>query len=297
MKAITIILVLITNMVFAQEYIPILKEGNQWNVIKINDYWGPGHLEKTWETTKLTIGDTIVENGTVFHKILNEEDSVFYLINEDVENRKVYFGEDLIYDFSFNVGDTMDYYNKWNELELTLRVDSITEYILEDGSITREFHNSCKDAGSSNYRKECENWIEGIGGYIGINSRPSQQLVGAPIWSSLLCFKNDTELLYMNTEYNTCDENYTKVEIVEEQSIFIYPNPVTSELLVKLDNIRTYNKITITDLLGIIIYSKRIKSEPEITIDVTTFKKGIYFLTVENKNPSMQNHIMKIVKE
>ena len=77
----------------------------------------------------------------------------------------------------------------------------------------------------------------------------------------------------MYPEYNTCDENYTKIEIIEGQSIITYPNPVTTKLSIKIDNFTNYSMLALTNLLGIIIYSKQIKSEPEITIDMSTFEK------------------------
>lgn len=72
----------------------------------------------------------------------------------------------------------------------------------------------------------------------------------------------------------------------ENQSIKIYPNPATDKLVV---NISEPNKLegyqaTITDNQGALVFDEIILHEPNYTIDVAQWPKGIYYFTLRSDN-------------
>lgn len=63
--------------------------------------------------------------------------------------------------------------------------------------------------------------------------------------------------------------------------IEIYPNPTRDILNIEVKDFSTTAQLTITDVLGKILYSKKIQTTTT-TIDTSTFTKGIYFVTLED---------------
>jgi beta-glucanase (GH16 family) len=80
------------------------------------------------------------------------------------------------------------------------------------------------------------------------------------------------------------------VETPSELKQFAYPNPVENSLQLQL--IDEQNNITLTDILGRKILEDVVKSNH--TIDMSSFKSGIYFLKINN---SVGIETMKIIKK
>ena len=80
------------------------------------------------------------------------------------------------------------------------------------------------------------------------------------------------------------------VETASELKQFAYPNPVENSLQLQL--IDDQNQITLTDILGRKIMEESVKSTH--TIDMRSFKPGIYFLKINN---SVGIETMKIIKK
>lgn len=76
----------------------------------------------------------------------------------------------------------------------------------------------------------------------------------------------------------------------------IYPNPATKELFIDLaSNEDSYINISIYDVLGKIIYTKQNESGSlKNAIDISEFKRGIYYIKIEN---SVGSHFSKIIFE
>jgi beta-glucanase (GH16 family) len=80
------------------------------------------------------------------------------------------------------------------------------------------------------------------------------------------------------------------VETSSELKQFAYPNPVENSLQLQL--IDDKNQITLTDILGRKVLEDVVKSSH--TIDMSSFKSGIYFLKINN---SVGIETMKIIKK
>ncbi|WP_269241078.1 T9SS type A sorting domain-containing protein [Flavobacterium limnophilum] len=71
----------------------------------------------------------------------------------------------------------------------------------------------------------------------------------------------------------------------------IYPNPTASVLNIQLDEISSDAQLKISDVLGKTILSKKIEATL-ITINVENFKKGVYFVTVFNKDKKVTQKVI-----
>ncbi|PZU86955.1 MAG: hypothetical protein DI529_07955 [Chryseobacterium sp.] len=129
-KFYSFILVLITSFLFAQNYSPLLVEGNKWHVTLYDGSTSPTCLYITQQTTYAykIAGDSIV-NGKTYKKIVfdftgypyirtcgttnNQQNNFAALLREDVNEKKIYkiingtTDEVVLYDFSINIGDAI----------------------------------------------------------------------------------------------------------------------------------------------------------------------------------------------
>lgn len=67
------------------------------------------------------------------------------------------------------------------------------------------------------------------------------------------------------------------VSINEEGDFFIYPNPVSSQLMIDNGQL-TINELQITDVLGRVVQSFEFKVQSPVTVTVSDFSEGVYFI-------------------
>ena len=289
-KFIAIIVLISTNLLLGQSYIPMIVEGNQWNVLYIDDSFSPEHPEKTWETVKYNVGTKVLIDS-VFYQKIKFGDNSYFLIHEDTIEKKVYFRHDingdvwdeLLYDFSMKPNDTMVYYSnqKNGDIHYVIRVDSIRDISIGTGFKTREFYYSCRPIWESEFHP-CGNWIEGMGTFYGINPKQKIGITGDDLWSELLCFKKNNELIYMNPDYDSCDENSNSVDEIGYKKLKILNNPVDNYLSVELPENEFWTDYLITNISGKVILSNNIKSQNNLNINVSKLQSGLYFIRVNN---------------
>ena len=247
-------------------YIPMLQEGNQWNILTIDDELRPGHTETTWTTTKLRIEDlSILREDTIERKV--------YI----VENNK----ESVLYDFAMQLGDTLAYYYPDTSLGIrfTLRLDSIRNTVFENGKPTRKYFLSIKMPGNSQYSGTVY-WLEGMGSPEGPIPYKTIGYTGDFKTSFLLCFKQYDELLYMVHDYDSCDENYTETQDFTIEEPIIFPNPVGDYLRFSADTNFDWKYITILDMFGKKVFSKNISGYNQSKIDISILPPGTYVLKI-----------------
>ena len=79
----------------------------------------------------------------------------------------------------------------------------------------------------------------------------------------------------------------------EATSITIYPNPVTSKLVIKhKNNYKEYLSVRLTDLMGNII-RQEIFSSNELNLDIMNLSQGFYFIEVFNNDFNYKEKIIK----
>jgi len=246
-------------------------------------------------------------------------------IREDSVTRKVYFldktasSEDLLYDFSLNVGDTayfafpspsgnfpMGYY----------KVKSIINVMTKVG--LRKQWNLKRSTGSSDTLK----YIESIGSIIHpVYMYSSYYGMGQFSWTSpctypydlgLACKYSDNVKFYQSCTYSvalssgcfskpdSCDY-WNVCSGIKENSmirdIFVFPNPATNEVVVNLAlNQEAQPTLEILDITGrkvkIIPYEKLPPGENEIRIDLTDIASGSYFLNIRIKEQELKTPLI-----
>ena len=85
---------------------------------------------------------------------------------------------------------------------------------------------------------------------------------------------------------NSCGENLTQVNIINQKNIKIYPNPFTNELHILGYNIK---RIMIYDTFGRLVYDQK----NDFTINNINWKKGIYLISIVSDNKIYSYKIIK----
>jgi len=72
----------------------------------------------------------------------------------------------------------------------------------------------------------------------------------------------------------------------------IYPNPFNNQLFVRLKENVSAGDVSITNLLGEVVYTSKVSS-PNESIDLSSMRNGIYFLQIETGNKRATQKIVK----
>ena len=251
----------------AQEYVPMIQEGNEWctlEAIVCKDTEGHYNTLVNWLS-----GDTLI-NEVRFTKVmetLNGEGSpyqVALLREEDGKVWKTYNGisEILLYDFTANVGDSLvcgygDYFV----------LDSIS--IEQIGGVDRKKFWFGLEYDFTGEPYAMETWIEGIGSDLGLLYCGSYYFCGG--YYRALCFHQDGELIWQNPEYDACV--ITSVEEINDKVISVYPNPAKEK--VRIEGIEAA-EVQVYNGLGQMVKTVRGTNE----IDVAELVDGIYLLRI-----------------
>lgn len=119
---------------------------------------------------------------------------------------------------------------------------------------------------------------------------------------NLTCIFVD-DVTYSSTNWTNIDPNSTFVEtetacdalsIDDEtikQNIQLYPNPTSDTIYIKSTNEIDFKRITLTNVLGQVLFEKKSVNK----IDLSYFKKGIYFIKIEDDNGNQISY--KIIKK
>ena len=247
----------------AQEYVPIIQDGNEWNtLLVITDNW-PNYTYTNF--VDWCSGDTIIEDVR-YTKIMGtangDDPRLFSLLRE--EEGKVWYRDlnhqtdILLYDFTANVGDTL--------FESYLVVDSISiEHI---GGVDRKKYWFGLEYEFTGEPYALETWIEGIGSDLGLLSSGSYYYCGS--YSRALCFHQNGELVWYNPEYGSC--TVTGVEEIKEP-IFIYPNPAKEIATIGCSEVA---EVQVYNAFGQLVNTIHGTNE----ISVTGLAEGVYLLRV-----------------
>ena len=263
----------------AQEFLPMVQEGNEWHTL----FWSMSPLYKHNYVFSCS-GDTLVDNVR-YVKLMNTVDGnkpyLFTLLRE--EDGKVwalYFLNDpeefLLYDFTAKVGDNLIV----GEFGTNYIVDSIsTEQI--GGLDRKKLWLATNDyLGNPQVR---ETWIEGIGSNLGMPW--SGWGVGVyDFYSRLLCFHQDGELIWQNPQYDGC--TYTAVEEIQgNETVSIYPNPTNGIVNVEgheIIEVKVYNAL-----------GHLVKETKENVIDLSGQNAGVYLIKITTPSRIITKQILK----
>ena len=83
----------------------------------------------------------------------------------------------------------------------------------------------------------------------------------------------------------------TNISDNEIQELLIYPNPASDYLTV--ESAVNINVLSIFDISGKTIMNKKLSGENYVTIDISEFKAGVYFIVAHADNEIIMRKVMK----
>ncbi len=265
------------------------------------------HEHATITSIAYTQGDTLI-NGQSYTKFINRsiadwvdgwgqqnqnsgtdyhpEDTAFF--RQDIPQKKVYLWnetmqtDELLYDFgNLTVGqpypETVSNLNYPNLL--VMAQDSIQ---LLDGNYYKRWV-----LGTNSTDSAYVSVIEGVGGTNGFNTPIYPVFEQA---SALLCHKTGIQHIYEDWQSNIIPPRYSEecandlsVSSKNETGLIIYPNPASS--VIGIESHQPIQSIELYDLKGQLLFcSERMEESMEKSMDVSTFKPGIYFIKISQTN-------------
>lgn len=286
-KIYTLFIVLFGSILFGQEYRPMLLADNYWQVSEYmhvefgNTEFQDYQYLLTDETINFNGRDYI---GLKFRKRIrindipqsdwsNWESAGFYL-NENVEERKIYIyydesfnwhepGEFLLYDFSLEIGNSMNFdgFIEGQFFE-PLEVIDITNEII-NGESYKVFH---FDDDASEYPFKI---IEGICSTFGLNT---------------LSFSWDGgwQLTDFGQNLSTKEATLSKIKI--------YPNPFAEKI--QIENSEEIQELQLFDSQGKLISTN--KNVDDLNSKLGSLNNAIYFLKINYKNNKSET--IKLIK-
>jgi len=179
-----------------------------------------------------------------------------------------YNAEQLLYDFTMQVGDTVKGYIETNASPVDI-VQSIDSVLVGSSYRKRWLINF----GYQIY------YIEGIGSTYGLIEHSPGGTTDQLMYVTN-CFQQDGQPLYPSTTTNC--ELITSTNIFENKGfqIKIYPNPSNGSFIVDFD--KSVRKILLTDILGNVILKHQANNQTKFNID--NLSSGTYILTAIDKD-------------
>ncbi|MDD2797977.1 MAG: hypothetical protein PHV20_05235 [Bacteroidales bacterium] len=142
------------------------------------------------------LGDTVLSN-VLYYKVT--KDGVYYsAVRQDSQNKVYVFfpnktHEKLVYDFQWNVGDSLKYEPLDNEQLLLMgKIDQIGSILL----FNNKPYQTVAFGGNTKI-------IQGVGSLNGFFTHLFESINGEK--TELLCYSKNNQLLYLNPKYTNCD--------------------------------------------------------------------------------------------
>ena len=315
------------------EYIPFPTSDAVWSV---ND------------TKYGMFGDTIID-GMQYAKVYRQTSfspfefdinnaEYFCAIRNDIENKQVYgiyreqlpvinaigiemeyiTKELLLYDFSLNVGETIEVSSfecadllGYIQCGRFRRVDDISLAITNKDFIHIHNNDSIVIMENGEQRKrilmEAEDlpnathfWIEGIG-----SSNGPMNFFIPDNWEEsmrrLLCFSQNDELLFSQDYYEYDDAldcfslgRGSGIDESSQSDIYVYPNPANDNLTISLAG--NCSSIEIYDSFGRIMTSRQVNvttSQQVVDVDISEYPSGLYLVIVKGDGEKYYERIVK----
>jgi len=293
---------------FAQEGIPFPTENAVWS-----------ELRRAEGTSNLItihygiIGDTIINNRQ-YKKMYTSTDSIFDPSSKDLtyfgglrisqgevsvlERGIPDFNENLVYNPSLEVGDTL--YDGGIETATfgTILVKSIDSVTLEDG-LRRKRWNFEAITSQGVYdstrvevkRDSAFSWVEGVGN-TKCPFKDPVRCAFRTFFSKLICFEQNGQKIYADIEYPDCYFKSISVSVAKfniEPTIELFPNPAYNSIFLQSSNSKTLQRlnIKILDTAGRLLREEVINFNGDHEIDISQLPKGAYFIQVSTA-PSME---------
>jgi len=268
-------------------YHPFPDSNAVWNIHFTANCFSNGNGDESYSIS--ISGDTLI-NSLTYQKLITQFKISFSTgtcfgpaigykgaIREDTANRKIFFvppsqnTEQLLYDFTMQVGDTVGGYIESQVIVSPDVVQSIDSVLVGSTYRKRWNTNSYYDV----------HFIEGIGSTYGLiaQSPGSGPIADLPEYT-ITCFQQNGQTLYPDTLTN-CDL-ITSVSSLEKNiiKIKVFPNPSNGKFIIETENmgnieIEIYNVLA-EKISTISHFKQQVLNE----IDLSNSPKGIYFIKI-----------------
>lgn len=201
-------------------------------------------------------------------------------IRQDVAGKKVYYVppsqlmEQLLYDFSMEVGDTVKgYLESFDQPDIVTEMDSV---LVGDHYRKRWLINPCYEI----------YLIEGIGSTYGL-LKPSPGCLTDMDYYSLSCFIQNGQTLYPDQLSECRLITSTHPVDIASAAVGVYPNPSQGSFTIDIRNHKNIEEIRLTDRVGSIVYQK--KNMDQQTVNISGLPGGAYILTIIDKENRTTN--------
>jgi len=191
----------------------------------------------------------------------------------------------LLYDYTLNVGDTIDSYaNGMGEIITIVSIDTI----LIDGEAKKRFHLSC-DFGAKYI-------IEDIGAYTGL----FEPLTWFENVSDFYCYAVDFVPIWINPDYSPyCDLSVSIMEVNQTENLSSHPNPFTTSTTIKYELKEISNiQFTIYNVIGEVVYATEDRLMPQgshtVTWSPSHLPEGMYYAVLRSEEGV---GVVKMVKQ
>lgn len=273
-----------------QAYHPFIDIGKHWNVMH------EGYDVKRTIEYHISAHDTTI-NDTVYRMVLADEQYGYFpsgiagFIREDTTERQVYFRpyygwwhpiqDKLLYDFSIDVGDTVDvyglYYCQWVSNAYKVVARSTIEILNGEQRTLWDLHPIDENV------QQADQWIEGIGSINGVLFPGCYEMATISLYLELLCHYEDDVKLYMSA-LDTCFVDWTTgVQANMQHNIQLHPNPVSNVLyLTSVGESGRYIDYEIYNLSGLKVAQGKF-FDNSYAIPVDYLLSGMYLLRIKNE--------------
>ena len=272
----------------AQEYEPIIQDGNEWHTLQATVPGFP-HPEQYATLIHCFAGDTMID-GRVYHEIMEtvnrgQVPMLIGVIRE--ENQKLWYRrvldaslseEKLLYDFTVSIGDS-------------LVVGGLSSLKMVVDSVGLE-NIGGKDRKKIRLRYEneeqiSETWVEGLGSDQGLlNSGWSNPEITGGYFRAL-CFHHDGELIWQNEDYEACVITSTGEDA--EVAFSLYPNPAPNEVRIVGVDVR---EALVYNAFGQLV--KAVKNTNEISVE--RMPAGVYLLHIQDRQGLFYKERITVVR-
>lgn len=261
------------NPSFAQPFLSMLEEGNEWYIRETS--CGGGTCDTYYRYYEVDHEEII--NGTTYTNVLyqggpsritvREENGIVYVYSFSTNSEAVF------YDFNLEIGDfftypTEEYYilGGSNIIPTVEVVNKSIQFIAGQNRLVIEL----EEVGTG---IPVEEWIEGLGSTRGFESGG----IYMEGYTDLECFRSDGVNYSFGgmCELGNTDSNLNLIQLA--------PNPVSDGSILNLPKEFNIDTVRIIDITGRIVHEIEVESE-SISIDASTYGSGLYFYQALSEN-------------
>ncbi|TVQ15001.1 MAG: T9SS C-terminal target domain-containing protein [Bacteroidetes bacterium] len=304
----------------SQNYHPFPQENAVWHALAFQFSESDYDYNEMFSHKYLIDGDTLIENQTwtkIFftNQYLGDvemrSDMNYIAAIRENEHKQILakfpeFPEFVLYDFSLEVGDTIwyeyiaasvvssnvpmviwDEEDEYLHYKVVVAKDSV---LLENGQyrnrlVLESFHSGYGDLHIINH------WVEGLGctRWSGLFHPIIVMRTDNGDGITFACFMQDEEVIYLDNPY--CDdclcESFSSIDSFDdtEETLIVYPNPAKGWVTIKISSTNSGNTILrMNDISGNKLFEKQVLNQPEIALDLSGHKSGIYIIQLWGLN-------------